>query len=239
MGYVTFSNLCVLSLVINHICSLGEFIYISFLGMPMLIVQDREIADELMNKRGNQYSYRPRSVMCGDLCVLHNKLSTSYLPQFYHSMGWGGWLPALLQPGKQHTESRRLFQKGLSVQAVSTYKDLIDTTNIELLKWALDHSSDPEPIVSKYVRNSSPEYPDKRSLPETLLCVCTKPTGRAIGRILVGVAYGDSLTREEEAKLLASNREALAITTRAFANIYLVDFIPARKSNNSYLFLDV
>jgi hypothetical protein len=62
---------------------------------------------------------------------------------------------------------------------------------------------------------------------------------RAIGRILVGVAYGDALTREEEAKLLAANREALAITTRAFANIYLVDFIPARKSSASHWFFDI
>jgi hypothetical protein len=61
---------------------------------------------------------------------------------------------------------------------------------------------------------------------------------RAIGRILVGVAYGDALTHEEEAKLLAANREALAITTRAFANVYLVDFIPVRKSSDPYLMLD-
>jgi cytochrome P450 len=66
-------------------------------------------------------------------------------------MGWGGWLPALLQPGKQHTESRRLFQKGLSPRAVATYKNLIDTSNKELLKWALDYSGDPERIASKYV----------------------------------------------------------------------------------------
>ena len=58
---------------------------------------------------------------------------------------------------------------------------------------------------------------------------------RAIGRILVGVAYGDAMTRDEEAKLLAANREALAITTRAFASVHLVDFIPARKSSDSYL----
>jgi len=62
---------------------------------------------------------------------------------------------------------------------------------------------------------------------------------RAIGRILVGVAYGDALTREEEAKLLAANREALAITTRVFANVYLVDFFPARRSSASYLILDI
>ena len=62
---------------------------------------------------------------------------------------------------------------------------------------------------------------------------------RAIGKILVGVAYGDALTREEEAKLLAANREALAITGRAFANVYLVDFIPARRSSNPYLILGV
>ena len=67
------------ALLIDNFLSPGEFIYVSFLGMPMLIVQDREIADELMNKRGNQYSDRPRSVMCGDLCVLLNNLSTSRL----------------------------------------------------------------------------------------------------------------------------------------------------------------
>jgi hypothetical protein len=62
---------------------------------------------------------------------------------------------------------------------------------------------------------------------------------RAIGRILVGVAYGDALTREEEAKLLAANREALAITARAFANVYLVNFIPARTSNGWHSVLDI
>jgi len=62
---------------------------------------------------------------------------------------------------------------------------------------------------------------------------------RAIGRILVGLAYGDSLTLEEEAKLLAANKEALAITSHAFANVYLVDFIPARTSNGLHLVLDI
>jgi hypothetical protein len=57
----------------------------------------------------------------------------------------------MIQPCKQHTEARRIFQKGLSPQAVSTYKDLIDTTNKELLKWALDYSGDPDNITSKYV----------------------------------------------------------------------------------------
>jgi len=63
----------------------------------------------------------------------------------------------MIQPGKQHTESRRILQKGLSLQAVSTYKDLIDTTNKELLKWALDYSGDPDHIASRY--GYIPSYP--------------------------------------------------------------------------------
>ena len=153
MGYVVFLIIYGRrpARIIDKFLLPGEFIYISFLGMPMLIVQDRVIADELMNKRGSQYSYRPRSVMCGDLYVWLDNLPMSRLSRYSYSMGWGEWLPALLQPGKQHTESRRLLQKALSPKAVSTYKDLIDTINKELLKWALDYSGDPEPVVSKYV----------------------------------------------------------------------------------------
>ena len=80
VGYVVSSTLCVLSSQgdserrtrTDQFRSSGEFIYVSFLGMPMLIVQDREIAEELMIKRSSQYSYRPKSVMCGDLYVLTN-----------------------------------------------------------------------------------------------------------------------------------------------------------------------
>jgi hypothetical protein len=117
----------------------------------MLIVQDREIADELLNKRGNQYSYRPQLVMCGELYVWLDNLLMSRLTHYWYSLGWDGWLPALLQPGKQHTESRRLFQKSLSPQAISTYRDLTDTITKEMLKWALNYSGDPDTIVTRYV----------------------------------------------------------------------------------------
>jgi hypothetical protein len=155
-----------------------------------------------------------------------------------YSMGWSEWSPAMIQPGKQHTDSRRLFQKGVSPQAVLTYKDLVDTTNKELLKWALDYSDDPEPIVSKYVAFHC-ICPSGVLFSRALLYTWSKPTSRAIGRILVGVAYGDALTREEEAKLLAANKEALAITGRAFTNVYLVDFIPVRKSSDPYSVLNI
>jgi hypothetical protein len=60
---------------------------------------------------------------------------------------------------------------------------------------------------------------------------------RAIGRIIIGVAYGDAVAHDEEAKLLTANREALAVTTHVLTTVYLVNFIPARKSSDSYLTL--
>lgn len=55
-----------------YVCSyslklIGDIIYVSIVGRPTVIVNSVEIARDLMDKRGANYSDRPRMVMHGEL----------------------------------------------------------------------------------------------------------------------------------------------------------------------------
>ncbi|KAF4630577.1 hypothetical protein G7Y89_g7566 [Cudoniella acicularis] len=69
---------------------------------PTLVISDPEVAVDLMEKRSSKYSSRPRSVM---------------LREVY------GTRSLLLQPyGKAWSSRRKLFHRGLTPTAISTYK---------------------------------------------------------------------------------------------------------------------
>ena len=48
---------------------LGDFVYANLVGMPVFIIGDREVAEELLNARGRISASRPPNVLTLDLCV--------------------------------------------------------------------------------------------------------------------------------------------------------------------------
>ena len=47
----------------------GNFVYANLMGMPVFIIGDREIAEELLNVRGRISASRPPNVLAMELCV--------------------------------------------------------------------------------------------------------------------------------------------------------------------------
>lgn len=50
----------------------GDLIYFKVLGQSILVVNSLEVAEDLMEKRGNIYSGRPRDAMNYTVCVVRN-----------------------------------------------------------------------------------------------------------------------------------------------------------------------
>ena len=48
---------------------IGNFIYANLMGMPVFVIGDREVAEELLNARGKISASRPRNVLALELCV--------------------------------------------------------------------------------------------------------------------------------------------------------------------------
>ena len=48
---------------------IGNFVYANLMGMPIFIIGDREIAEELLNTRGKFSASRPPNTMVAELCV--------------------------------------------------------------------------------------------------------------------------------------------------------------------------
>ena len=47
----------------------GNLVYANLMGMPVFIIGDREIAEELLNARGRISANRPTNVLFKELCV--------------------------------------------------------------------------------------------------------------------------------------------------------------------------
>ena len=55
-------------LLVQPILLLGNFVYANLMGMPVYVIGDREIAEELLNVRGRLSANRPPNVLGLELC---------------------------------------------------------------------------------------------------------------------------------------------------------------------------
>jgi len=52
----------------NQLIPIGEVVYISVAGIPMIFLNDFKTYNDLLHNRGDIYSDKPRMVMTGELC---------------------------------------------------------------------------------------------------------------------------------------------------------------------------
>ncbi|KAJ1310841.1 hypothetical protein OPQ81_009359 [Rhizoctonia solani] len=77
----------------------GDIAYARVLGQDIVVINSREAAFELLDRRSSRYSDRPRLVMANEL------------------VGWGDSL-ATMRYGEQHRRLRKLFHEGMSAKAI-------------------------------------------------------------------------------------------------------------------------
>ncbi|KAG8761504.1 hypothetical protein FRC11_013798 [Ceratobasidium sp. 423] len=77
----------------------GDVVYVRVLGQGMVVLNSREAAFELLERRSSKYSDRPLLVMANEL------------------VGWGYSL-AIMRYGERHKRLRKLFNEGMSAKAI-------------------------------------------------------------------------------------------------------------------------
>ncbi|KZV60850.1 cytochrome P450 [Peniophora sp. CONT] len=109
---------------------LGDVVYLSVWGQPLLFLNSRHAALELLDKRGAIYSDRPRMVMGGELCGCADMVAfTSYGNQF-----------------KRH---RRLFTSAFGPQHIPAYRPLMLDATLDIIHRLIDT---PEQFQSHFRR---------------------------------------------------------------------------------------
>ncbi|KAI5121914.1 hypothetical protein M0805_000243 [Coniferiporia weirii] len=100
----------------------GSLVFLKNLGTPILFVNSFEVALDLFEKRGSNYSSRPTNVMV-------------------QLEGWT-WLPVLMPYGDEHKKSRHLLHRFFQQSAVSDFHELQTQCTHKLLMRILDCPSD-------------------------------------------------------------------------------------------------
>jgi len=72
-----------------HALSLGPIIYASTFGKPLIILNSFEVAQDLLQKRGNIYSGRPRLITFSEMSG-HFTPHPMYTPHAFPFAGWDG-----------------------------------------------------------------------------------------------------------------------------------------------------
>ncbi|KAG8989218.1 hypothetical protein FRB90_002349, partial [Tulasnella sp. 427] len=98
----------------------GPLIYMNVAGKPYLIINSYEIARDLLEKRGQKYSDRPRFVMAGELVGL-------------------GIQTALAPFGPLWKKHRKFFAQALSPNVVSkNYSSIHERKSYQFVQYCLD-----------------------------------------------------------------------------------------------------
>ncbi|CCA71468.1 hypothetical protein PIIN_05407 [Serendipita indica DSM 11827] len=112
----------------------------------------------------------------------------------------------LIQPGKDFTEQRRLFQKAIGPRAVEEYDSFLQHGCSELLKQLDGFSGDPYSIIIK-----------------------------TIGNVLTRVAYGEHFFQHHGEEIIKNNVEGVELIAWTFTKFWLVDVIPSLRHIPSWL----
>ncbi|VDB95598.1 unnamed protein product [Peniophora sp. CBMAI 1063] len=98
---------------------IGDVVYLSVWGQPIVFLNSRQAAFELLDRRGAIYSDRPRMVMGGELCGCADMVAfTSYGNQF-----------------KRH---RRLFTQAFGPQHIPAYRPLMLDATLDIIHRLID-----------------------------------------------------------------------------------------------------
>ncbi|PVF96201.1 cytochrome P450 [Serendipita vermifera] len=106
----------------------GDMIYMNVLGNKMVIVNSLDVARDLLEKRGQNYSNR---VWDGIHCIV---------------MGWG-WNVVISQPGPFHSECRTIFKRAIGPNEVVKWDPLIHEEAKNLLDGLEKVRGDPWDVI--------------------------------------------------------------------------------------------
>ncbi|THG97275.1 hypothetical protein EW026_g4689 [Hermanssonia centrifuga] len=107
----------------------GDVVYIHVFGQGLLFCNTYETATDLLEKRGAIYSDKPALVMAGELCGCENMV-------------------AFTRYGDKSRRQRKLMNSALGINAVRSYRPLLEIESLSLLKRIL---ADPQDYLG-YVR---------------------------------------------------------------------------------------
>lgn len=107
----------------------GDLVYVDIAGMPMLIVNTYELAQELLSKRANINSDRKVGYM-----ALH-LMETE-------------WNLAFIQPGAKHQFMRKMLRRGIGPQRIASHDHLIQDRVSELMVSLLKLKGAPGPTLA-------------------------------------------------------------------------------------------
>ncbi|KAF8708193.1 cytochrome p450, partial [Rhizoctonia solani] len=113
----------------------GDVVYARVLGQDIVLLNSREAALELLERRSSKYSDRPRLVMASEL------------------VGWGDCL-AIMRYGERHKRMRKLFHEGLSPKAIEKLGHMIED---EMSRFARKLLETPEDLYrhTRYATNAT------------------------------------------------------------------------------------
>lgn len=165
----------------------GDIVYINLAGVPMIVLNSFDAIHELTDKRMNIHSNRAHTTLVCDMMEF-------------------GYFMTLIQPGKDFTEQRRLFQKAIGPRAVEEYDSFLQHGCSELLKQLDGFSGDPYSIIIK-----------------------------TIGNVLTRVAYGEHFFQHHGEEIIKNNVEGVELIAWTFTKFWLVDVIPSLRHIPSWL----
>jgi hypothetical protein len=127
-------------------------------------------------------------------------------------MGWD-WNVVAIDPGARHSAIRRIFKENLGAHIVHKHDPLIQKETKRYIKSLHGHEGSPVEISQECVL----QYFRRVSL---------TPENRAVGAIVITLAYGRGVYEDHGAELTVLNREALDQVTWMSRQLWLVEFMP-------------
>ncbi|KAG8851585.1 hypothetical protein FRB91_007652 [Serendipita sp. 411] len=110
----------------------GDIVYVNLAGIPMVVLNSIEAAEDLAGKRMAIYSGRPYTTMANDL------------------MG-SGYSLILLRQGTEFNEQRKFFKMSLGAHTVGSYDGLIQQTTRSFMSEVDGYAGDPYPLLMKSI----------------------------------------------------------------------------------------
>ncbi|CCA73622.1 hypothetical protein PIIN_07575 [Serendipita indica DSM 11827] len=110
----------------------GDVIYVELLGMPMLVVESLDVAEELLSRRANVWSARAHSVMMNELMKFD-------------------WSLPMSQPNAEFNEQRKILRRVIGPQEVTSFDYLLEEQAAGLVESLSGHSGDPHDQIIRAV----------------------------------------------------------------------------------------
>lgn len=147
----------------------GPIVYMNVIGKPYIIINSYEIARELLEKRGQKYSDRPRFVMAGEL-VGKSTTRPPVPPSLSVSLGNGGCVEtpvltfvsfllglgiqtALAPFGPLWKRHRKFFASALPPAVVAkNYSSIHERKSYQFIQYCLDRPTEYRQNIKRFVR---------------------------------------------------------------------------------------